>query len=345
MFCGSCEAPGQEPEVCNEQPSGFGGRRPFEVLGETAASAKPGEGSLDDPTPRQKLEAFDALWSLDDLNRPWSAMGECRYELFAAVNSIGKDMEQLGKPAPQLLQQWNGPVAILNVGGMNLDGEQEAIGVGDNMPFAAVDTLTGIVASRTTGLSRRCTLAVDDRHRRPGLAPQLPASLPNQSCDDFLPSSGIAPSVKIALDRRVRRKLLRQGTPLAASGQNVKNRLQNLAQIHFSWSTQSTSTRKPPCDQRPLRVGHIACVPQVTALILGTSDFSPWHDALPRIFANPKESRPAGITHCFFGQALTKSLSRIVMDARIKSGHDECRYVLTNLYFKQRLSLRHALAI
>ena len=62
-------------------------------------------------------------------------MGECRYELFAAVNSIGKDMEQLGKPAPQLLQQWNGPVAILNVGGMNLDGEQEAIGVGDNMPL------------------------------------------------------------------------------------------------------------------------------------------------------------------------------------------------------------------
>jgi hypothetical protein len=147
--------------VCNEQPSGFGGRRSFEVLGKTAASAKPGEGSLDDPTPREKLEAFDALWSLDDLNRPWSAMGERSYELIAAVNSIGKDMAQLGKPAPQLLQQRNGPVAILNVGGVNLNGEQEAIGVGDNMSFAAVDTLTGIVASRTAGLGRRCTLTVE----------------------------------------------------------------------------------------------------------------------------------------------------------------------------------------
>jgi hypothetical protein len=39
-------------------------------------------------------------------------------------------------------------------------------------------------------------------------------------------------------------------------------------------------------------------------LILGTSDFSPWHGVLPRIFANPKESQPAEITHCFFGQAL-----------------------------------------
>jgi hypothetical protein len=39
-------------------------------------------------------------------------------------------------------------------------------------------------------------------------------------------------------------------------------------------------------------------------LILGTSDFSPRHGALPRIFANPKESQPAEITHCFFSQAL-----------------------------------------
>jgi hypothetical protein len=39
---------------------------------------------------------------------------------------------------------------------------------------------------------------------------------------------------------------------------------------------------------------------------LGTSDFSPWHGALPRIFANPKESQPAEITHCFFSQALRK---------------------------------------
>jgi hypothetical protein len=43
--------------------------------------------------------------------------------------------------------------------------------------------------------------------------------------------------------------------------------------------------------------------------------------------------------------SLQKSLLQRVMDARIKSGHDECGCVLTNLYFKQRLSLRHAFAI
>ena len=83
----------------DEEPCGFGGSRSFEVLGEAAASAKPGEGAFDDPAPRQKLEAFDALRSLNDLNRPRSAMGERGYELIAAVNPIGKDMAQLGEAA------------------------------------------------------------------------------------------------------------------------------------------------------------------------------------------------------------------------------------------------------
>src|ERR1700736_4214461 len=218
MFCGGGETSSQKSEMGDEEPSGFGSGRSFEVFGKAAASAKPGEGAFNDPAARQKLEAFDALRSLNDLNGPRSAMGERSYELIAAVNPIGKDMAQLGEPASQPLQQRDGSVAILNVGGMNVDGEQKAIGVGDNMPLAPVDTFAGVEASRTAGLGRRCTLTVNDRYRRPGLAPELPAGFPNQSCDDFLPPSGVAPGVKIALDRRVRRKLLRQGTPLAAGG-------------------------------------------------------------------------------------------------------------------------------
>ena len=99
MFCGGGEASGQQSEMGDEEPCGFGGSRSFEVLGEAAASAKPGEGAFDDPAPRQKLEVFDALRSLNDLNRPRSAMGERGYELIAAVNPIGKDMAQLGEAA------------------------------------------------------------------------------------------------------------------------------------------------------------------------------------------------------------------------------------------------------
>ena len=100
-------------------------------------------------------------------------------------------------------------MAVLNIGGMNVDAEQKAIGVGDNMPFAPVNALAGVVASRAAGLGRRCALTVNDRCRWSGPASKLPAGLPNQNSDDFPPPSGVAPSIKIALNRRVWREILR----------------------------------------------------------------------------------------------------------------------------------------
>ena len=59
---------------------------------EAPTSAEPCKGTLDDSAPEQKLEAFDPERSLDDLDRPRSAVGECVDELFAAISPIGKDM-------------------------------------------------------------------------------------------------------------------------------------------------------------------------------------------------------------------------------------------------------------
>ena len=81
-----------------EDPCSFGCRGGFEVLGEATAPAAPGKGTFDDPAPRQKLEAFDAMRPLDDLNRPWPAIRECFLKLVAAVDAIGKDVPQLGEP-------------------------------------------------------------------------------------------------------------------------------------------------------------------------------------------------------------------------------------------------------
>src|ERR1700722_7038431 len=114
MFLGLGETSGQEPEVGDEEPRGFGCSRTLEVLGEAAAFAEPSEGSFDSPAPRQELEALDALRSLDDFDRPRSAMGECHYELIAAVNPVGKDMAQLGELDPQMLQKHDGSADILD---------------------------------------------------------------------------------------------------------------------------------------------------------------------------------------------------------------------------------------
>src|ERR1700760_2038259 len=162
MFVGLSEASGRQPEMGDKEPSDFGSGRTLEVLGEAAASAEPGEGAFDHPASRQQLEALDALWSLDDFDRPRSAMGQCGDELIAAVNPIGKDMAQLREPASHPFQQRNCSMAILNVGGMDVDGKQKAVGVGDDVPFAPVDALPGVEASGTASLGRRCTLTVDD---------------------------------------------------------------------------------------------------------------------------------------------------------------------------------------
>ena len=88
----------------HKEPSSFGSGRPLEVFGETAASAEPGKCAFDNPATGQKLEAFDTLGPLDDLNCPRPAMSERFLKLVAAVDAIGKNVSQLGEPAAHPLQ-------------------------------------------------------------------------------------------------------------------------------------------------------------------------------------------------------------------------------------------------
>ena len=104
MFWGCGKPSGQKPDVGDEDPCGFGCCGSLEVFGEATTPSAPGKGAFDDPAPRQKLEAFDAMGSLDDLNRPWPAIRQCVLKLVAAIDAIGKDMPELGEPAAHPLQ-------------------------------------------------------------------------------------------------------------------------------------------------------------------------------------------------------------------------------------------------
>src|SRR5262249_13952387 len=149
-----------------------------EVLGEAPASAEPSEGSLNDPAPGQELEPFDAWRSLDDLDRPRA--GECIDELFAAINPVGKDMSQPWEAAMEVLQQGNGTMYVLNVGGMNIYGQQQTVGIGHDVALAAVKALAGVKAARATRLRRRSCLTVDDGRRWLQLAAEPAPRSPDQ---------------------------------------------------------------------------------------------------------------------------------------------------------------------
>ena len=170
-----------------------------------------------DPASRQELEAFDARRPLDDLDCPTGRNGKCVDELFAAIHPVGKDVDER-EGGVATLQQGDGAMDILNVGGMNVDGEQKTIGVGDDMSLPPINALARVKAGWAAGLRRRGTLAVDDSGSRRWLASELSSCLPDQGSDDFEPPAGISPGIKIALDSRVGRELARQRSPLAAGG-------------------------------------------------------------------------------------------------------------------------------
>jgi len=65
-------------------------------------------------------------------------------------------------------------VDILNVGRMDVDGQQEPVGIGDNVPLAPMEALAGIKSTWPASLRRRGCLAVDDGGRRLRLVPEFP---------------------------------------------------------------------------------------------------------------------------------------------------------------------------
>jgi hypothetical protein len=187
-------------------------------------------------------------------------MGERVNELLSAINPVGKDMSQFGKAISHALQQGDRTVDILNVGGMNVNGQQETVGISNDVPLASVNPFARIEAARAAGLRCRSTLAVDDGRRRRRLAAELSPRLSDQSLHDPVPSASVAPSIKISLHRRIRWELPRQGSPLAAGGQNEQDCLDYLAQVNLPRAAQSTPTWQLPGYQTPLRVGHVACI-------------------------------------------------------------------------------------
>ena len=66
----------------------------LEILGETAASAEPGEGSLDDPSAGQEFKTFRGVGALYDLYGPFSDFFQASFQFRPSIAAIGEDMPQ-----------------------------------------------------------------------------------------------------------------------------------------------------------------------------------------------------------------------------------------------------------
>ncbi len=120
----------------------------LEVAGEAAVAADPGERALDDPALGQDDEAMQ-LVALDDLQRPGAGLGDGGGGLGSLIAGIGEDALDEGEEAARaLIEDQSRAVAILHIGGMDDDVQQEAERVDEDVPLAARDLLARIKALR-----------------------------------------------------------------------------------------------------------------------------------------------------------------------------------------------------
>jgi hypothetical protein len=92
---------------------------------------------------------------------------------------------------------------------MHQRGEKEPLRVGDHVPLAPLDPLGGVKSAWAATFRGLDAFAVDDAGGGNGVASHRRPGAPHQREIDLPPEALVTPSIKIILNRGVRRKILR----------------------------------------------------------------------------------------------------------------------------------------
>jgi hypothetical protein len=120
----------------------------LEVAREAAIVADPSEGAFDDPTLGQDDELVQFV-AFDNLDAPTSGPGSGSGDPWSLIAGIGEDaLDEREQTAGAPIEDQPRAVAILHVGGMDHDVQEQAERVDENVPLAARDLLARIEALR-----------------------------------------------------------------------------------------------------------------------------------------------------------------------------------------------------
>ena len=162
---------------------------------------------LDQPALGQDGKAAGAGLALDDLE-PQTLLCCGTGSGLPLIAAIGEDQAEPGEAPAQPAADQRQPIAILDVGGVDDDHQQQAQGVDQNVALAAVDLLAGVIAFGPAGFGGPHALAVDDASGRRGLPAGLLARRHDQLGVQDLPGSILPPAPEIAEHRALGRQLL-----------------------------------------------------------------------------------------------------------------------------------------
>ena len=250
------------------------------VLGESPAAPEPSEGALDDPSSGQDLEALGGIGALDDLQGPGALASERGAEFLAGIAAVSEEVAQPGEAMADRLQEVRRAVPILDVGAVDDHVEHQAEGVGQDVALTAHDLLARVIAPRPAAFRGFDALAVDHAAGRARLASRQLPHVHHQKVVDRREQSQIAPGVEIALHRRHRRKVLRQGAPLAARRREIQDRVHHRPQVRSPWPAAPLRRRKQPRDQFPFLIQQVAWITASRPAMIPASDIRPGHPIL-----------------------------------------------------------------
>ena len=115
--------------------------------------ANPGDRPLDNPSLGKDFKADDAVQALDDLDDPGTGLFRRLGGLRALITAVGIDAsDERKQPARSTVEYLCDAVAVLDVGGMDDDVQQQAERIDQDVALATGDFLPGIVA---LGVERR----------------------------------------------------------------------------------------------------------------------------------------------------------------------------------------------
>ena len=233
--------------------AGFG--LSFIVTIESAIASQPTKGAFDNPAAGQHLEGMK-VGTLDDLDgaAPQSAgpIQEC-----SGVAAIGPDVSD--SPGHGLTeeggQQLFGAIPILNMGGQDGHHEQQADGIDQDMAFASVDFLAGVVTPLVASLGAFDALAVDDGRAGVAFASFRLARLFPQASVNGDPQTVLLPGSEVMINGAPGRKVVRQIAPLAGGLGEVEDGVEQFPMAVLAGSPCRARSRKTIVDELPFGVG------------------------------------------------------------------------------------------
>ena len=117
----------------------------FVVPRETPVAADPSQSAFHDPAFRQHDEASN-IAALHDLERPVTGAGDESTHLRPGVATVGNDTLDERETPPSLPQQRFGAVTVLDISGMDVYVQQQALRVDEDVALTAENLFPGIVS-------------------------------------------------------------------------------------------------------------------------------------------------------------------------------------------------------